>query len=773
MSWLRSMRGKAGSGEREHQAAAARPSSKATSMPAVDWNRLRESIPAAPSAGERAQRERELGRACAAHGKTPLPGDAPGVWTEAVCHANDKAAATQWAVRLEGDASLAEAAARCRFAEVRLAAARRISDLAVLKQLADSSREKDKHVYRHCTDALRAYRQSGERARRAAQLTLDLRALLDARPVAVSRLLQIEKEFAALGEDKQGLAECADLVAQAQDCVLAETRAQIGLRARLAAAEALRSDVAGADSPSRMNLEAWRSRYTDIAEEAAGAPAWLAKFPATRELAHALRDIESRLAALVQDLERATEREKVLASLPPVEQPAPKIQKPAKREVDHAGVQRSLDELERHLEDGRLADADAVASSIEQAIDGAAPRGLLALRWQRARAQLMRLQGWARWGTDQAREQLIADAEALLRSAPGIDDRARAVPALHKEWKRLDAHGPAAKPLWERFDKALEEAYRPVRKLRATEALRHEAARAAKAALCDACEAWLAKSSLAPPDYRALAAERDEITAKWRAGAMAGFRDERKLRKRLDALLKRIDVQVEEAQAKEIARREQLLAAAEGLRDAPDIARAVNEAKSLQSRWKDEAGVVRLRHGAEQTLWQRFRAACDAVFARRDAERTAQAAQREQRMQALQDEKQARDLKRREEQDIELLRKARHANRFALMAQKAARADPSVNPSLAAVALEQGRARRAALLIDLEIALELPTPETDAAARRARSLVRLQDRFRGNSAAPQDPEAMVAQWYAVAAMPDAEQTMRMAAIVQRLLERTR
>ena len=275
------------------------------------------------------------------------------------------------------------------------------------------------------------------------------------------------------------------------------------------------------------------------------------------------------------------------------------------------------------------------------------------------------------------------------------------------------------------------------------------------------------------PDYRALAAKRDEIAGKWRAGAMAGFRDERKLRKRLDALLKRIDVQLDEAQAKEIARREQLLAAAEGLRDAPDIARAVNEAKSLQSRWKDEAGVVRLRHGAEQTLWQRFRAACDAVFARRDAERTAQAAQREQRMQARRDEKQARDLKRREEQEIELQRKATHANRFALMAQKAARADPSVNPSVAAEALEQGRARRAALLIDLEIALELPTPETDAAARRARSLVRLQDRFRGNSAAPQDPEAMVAQWYAVAAMPDAEQTTRMAAVVQRLLERTR
>lgn len=742
-------------------------------MPAVDWGRLRQSIDAAASAGERAQCERELGRACAAHRQSPLPQDGRAVWTEAVCHADDKAAATQWAARLEGDASLAEAAAHCRFAEVRLAAARRICDLAVLKQLADSSREKDKHVYRHCTDALRASRQSGERARRAAQLALDLRALLEVRPVAVSRLLQIEKEFAALGEGSHGLAECGELLAQAQECVLAETRAQIDLRARLAAAEALRSDIVRAESTSHLHLEAWQKRYTDIAGEAAGVPAWLAKFPAGRGLAHALHDAESRLAALAQHLERATEREQLLASLPPVEPPVPKTPKPPKREVDHASLQRPLDELERLLEDGRLADADGVASRIEQAIGGAAPGGLLAQRWQRARAQLMRLHGWARWGTDQAREQLIAEAEALLRSAPGIDERARAVPALHQEWKRLDAHGPAAKASWERFDKALEEAYRPVRERRAAEALRHEAARAAKAALCDAWEAWFAQFSSAPPDYRSLAAKRDEIAGKWRAGAMAGFRDERKLRKRLDALLKRIDVPLDEAQAKEIARREQLLAAAEGLRDTPDTARAVNEAKSLQARWKDEAGVVRLRHGAEQALWQRFRAACDAVFARRDVERTAQAAQREQSMQARRDEKQARDLKLREVQKIELLRKARHANRFALMAQTAARADPSIDPPVAADALEQGRATRAALLIELEIALELPTPETDAAARRARALIRLQDRFRGNSAAPQDPETMVAQWYTVPAMPDAEQTTRMAAIVQRLLERTR
>jgi hypothetical protein len=151
--------------------------------------------------------------------------------------------------------------------------------------------------------------------------------------------------------------------------------------------------------------------------------------------------------------------------------------------------------------------------------------------------------------------------------------------------------------------------------------------------------------------------------------------------------------------------------------------------------------------------------ACDAVFTRRDSLRTEQTAQRQQRQQA-------REVMRRSEQELETSRKTKHAARFALMAQKAALAEP-----VEAEALAQGHAARAELLIDLEIALELPTPEAHAHARRARALSRLQDRFRRSGAAPQQPEAMVAQWYAIAATPDEEQATRIAAIVRRLLER--
>ncbi|MBI3371116.1 MAG: hypothetical protein HY017_05050 [Betaproteobacteria bacterium] len=853
MSWLRNMVGKPrddGTVRARQATSPAAASAQAPVLPPVDWDRLRQSIAAAANGEERTRRERELGRACAARGLSPLPVDAPAVWVEAVCHASDKATAADWSGRLKGDESLAEAAMHCRFAEIRLAAARRITDLAVLKQLADANRDKDKHVYRHCTDALRAHRHGGARARRAAELALAVRALLEARPVAVSRLLHLEKEIAALGKGGEVLAECMDLLAQAQGCVLKETQAQIGLRDRLAAVMALRFEIAGAQWPPGDRLAAWQHRYADIVYETASSPAWLAKFPAGRELARVLQEIESRLGALALDVTRAAECERFLeaplpdegieawaalpkpdtasvraalearwatiqarAAPPAIEPPpVPKARKSRKPRIDQAELQRSLEELEQHLDEGRLAEADGVASRIEHAIGAASLGGLPARRWQSARAQLARLHGWARWGTDQAREHLIAEAEALLGSEPDMDERARAVPALHKEWKRLDAHGLATKALWARFDAALEKTYQPVLEQRAVEAVRQEAARVEKAAQCEAWEAWFEQFSAAAPQYMALAAKREEIAAHWRSrGALAGFRDERKLRRRRDGLLKRMDALLEEAQAKEAARREQIALAAEALRDEPEISKAVNEARSLQIRWKDEPAIVRMRHGTEHKLWQRFRAACDAVFARRDAIRNEQVVQREQRDQARNAEQQARDLKRAAERDAALSQKARHAGRFALMAQKAALAEPveaaavggepadallaaareaweglarlqgtadrvlrarlDAAVSARAESLAKGRAARAALLIDLEIALELPTPESDALARRARSLSRLQERFRSGGPAAQEPEAMVAQWHAIGAVPDDGQYARMAAIVRRLLER--
>ena len=53
----------------------------------------------------------------------------------------------------------------------------------------------------------------------------------------------------------------------------------------------------------------------------------------------------------------------------------------------------------------------------------------------------------------------------------------------------------------------------------------------------------------------------------------------------------------------------------------PDLGRAIDETKRLQRDWHT---TVPARQKDENRLWQRFRAACDAVFARRQAQQEAQ-----------------------------------------------------------------------------------------------------------------------------------------------------
>jgi hypothetical protein len=702
----------------------------------------------------------------------PVEGDPPAVWAEAACAASDKALAAHWSQHVEGDALLAGVATRCRFAEVRLAAAQRIKDPATLKRVADASREKDKHVYRHCTEALRETRQEGTRAVRAVELAAALRALLDVAPVALSHLLQIEKDLASLGKGGDETKECEALLDEARARVLLETQAQIDLRARLASAEGLVASIAASESPAAAEIEAWRAHQAAIAQDAAEGPAWLGKLPASRALTKALQDAESRLAGLVETIERASlhEAQRLVAeearlaaeaeaaAKVAAEQALP-VHKPSaapRKKVDTDALQKLVGELEADLEEGRLAEAEAAIKAIDRMLGGATPPGQVARRLQRARSQEARLLGWARWGTDQAREQLIGAAEALLVGEPDVAERARAVPLLRREWKNLDAHGGAPQPLWKRFDRALERAYKPVAEQRAVEAAAHEAARAAKSALCDAWESWMAGAPVA--DIKAMEAKREEMAGQWRSAARAGFGDERKLRKRFDALVGKVDAQLEEARTRELARRKDLVAQAEALKDLPDLAAAMSAAKSLQRRWKDEMAPVGLRHGADHKVWQRFRAACDAVFARRDAEQEKAVAERAKRDEARKAEVSAA-------REAETKKREKHAARFAVMAEKAA-----VVPEAAPDLLARGLAERDVLLLDLEIALDLPTPAAQAVARRARMLARLQDRFSKGAAAPADPEVMVSKWYAIVATPDDAQAARMAAVVARLLE---
>ncbi len=472
--------------------------------------------------------------------------------------------------------------------------------------------------------------------------------------------------------------------------------------------------------------------------------------------------------------------------------------------VDPAALHGLLEQLEQTIAQGHLAESDAVAKRIKSRIGGARLPAALDSRWHSLQAQLETLRGWARWGAGQARDKLIDAARQLLVGEHDVAALAAAIAALREEWKRLDAHAAAGKAQWQSFDALLEQAYQPVAAQRAEQAARQAEARAAREALCAEWEAELAGMDSSQADFKALEARRAEWIQQWRAAAPLGFKDERLLRKRFDALIHGIDQPLAAARAAEYTRREQLIAAAEALSGQSDLKSAMQEAKALQQRWS-QGTPVRLKRSDEQKQWTRFRAACNAVFERLDNQRAVQAAERQEQAQIRQQQLQA-------QQQLELARQEKQRARFELLAQKAALANrveaaasaggpveallaeakqawdalanlPAKSESLlasrfaraasvTAAELSRGRAVCDDLLLDLEIALGLPSPEPVADLRRERQLGRLQTRFGGAAETQRDVEEMLLRCYATAASPDAASEQRLAAVAHKLAEQS-
>lgn len=712
---------------------------------------------------------------------------------EAVCAATDVQQGLALLQSLRDETALADVARHARLWEVRLAAVQRVTDFALLERVAEATKHRDDRVYRYSYELLRAHRRDVARATQAAQLAAGFRRLLDASPesrsIAAGQLRELEKSLAQLRAEGEVPQEVVDLAAAAHQRVQSDVQALRELGAASALAEAMRSEIAAAGAQA--DVAAYRERLSALSGER---PAWLADHPTA--------------AALASSLARA--REMLDAIAPP---PAPEPKKKRKAEKKPAAAAARWDEirgllgkLEENLGAGRLTEA----LEIEQQISGRAaaaplPAGL-DRQLKRHLAQLAQMRDWAKWGDDQGREQLIQAAEALLvqPDAPDVEALAASVRTLRDDWKKRDATRPASKTQWERFDAILTRAFRPVLEFRAKRAAEEKAAGQARAALCDELEAWLAGPEAATVPFKDVEARRSDLGRRVRALPFPGLQAERALRKRLDKIFKALDTRLEGARGAETRRREELIAKAEGLKDAP-VGEAIKAAIALQETWK-ETGGVHLGRKDDQALWARFHAATSAVFARRDEQRSKHNEERARR----EAERKARDDRREAERRVEQQKHETRRGRFDRLAMRSeliekletAAAAGGVPEALAAevaaawkalpplgmegekelqarlaaaplatgAKLDKGRTERESLLLDLEVALGIPSPESAAAQRRERQLKALQERFKSRSATPvETPEGVIVRWYSLAAPADAGQAARMAAIVRALL----
>lgn len=258
-------------------------------------------------------------------------------------------------------------------------------------------------------------------------------------------------------------------------------------------------------------------------------------------------------------------------------------------------------------------------------------------RLAHARADLKRLGDWARWGGNVSREELVHAVEQLPAEGLGMSELAKKVGSMRERWKGLDGvSGAAPKSLWEKFDAACTAAYAPAaahfkhladeRHSNADKAqqlvdealalIEKDAAQLAAAGGAQADREGAASGNLPHThDWRTLASSTQRLRQAWsRLGTI-----DRKDKKRLDAAFsKAMDTLMAplDGQRKiEVARREQLIEEVGKLN--PLDRHTIDTLRGLQESWQGHARALPLERKTEQALWQKFRAACDQVFARR------------------------------------------------------------------------------------------------------------------------------------------------------------
>ena len=598
---------------------------------------------------------------------------ADAIRVEAARRAQDAARRRIAVDAIRDPSALIELALSATQAETRLAAAERVHDADALNRLAEAARNKDHGVYRLARQRVDAIRTRADQSAEADAILSELE-LLAAKPGPIlSEVVELNRRWQAL-DMSHDAARLARSQAARREVQARLEREQEESRAKSRLEESVRewsASLAALTEPDSEALVQARNQLVILREEAqalghAGAAAELAQAEArlgeleqevaALAAAEALvleaerlaagtyidhGDLPRRWEALDRSLRTPAFTRRFEAALIAVEQRRRVHTELAQQESNAARqhLHALLHAAEQALAAGQLREARTAADEVRRLrlTAGALPKPT-SQRMGRLQQQLGELERWQAFGQHNARVQLCERAEALAHFSGDMRTLAQEVQGLRNEWKALDQqYAGVPKSLRERFDRACEKAYAPAARHFAEQAARRKEARSKREEFIAGARDQVQLLLQEPRDLRAIERWLREADQSWREGSLGSI--EPKLWKELDAKVKAALAPLrgvltearEQAKAgrRTLIEQTRALAAKALERDAP------SQVKAIQARWQEHAKANPLPQREERTLWEEFRAACDAVFKQRQDKRSEADGRKQEERQAL------------------------------------------------------------------------------------------------------------------------------------------
>lgn len=283
-------------------------------------------------------------------------------------------------------------------------------------------------------------------------------------------------------------------------------------------------------------------------------------------------------------------------------------------------VASQLAELRRCVEAGEAREAAQLDQRLRNLARRLPPREARAFSADLAEVgtAVRELREWRLYAEAPKREALCREMEALVENPRPVNAQTEAVRDVRQRWNALGrADMGRTRALTKRFEAAAEQAFAPCRTHFKEQAERRAFNLQQRRAIVSALEDFLANNDWEHADWRGVEQVLRQAHNEWRAYHPVDRKAERDVKPRFEELTGRIRGLLKEAWARHVQMKEEIVAEALQVRESGDQASAKADAmKALQRRWTRVGPVPR---AADQRLWKRFRAECDAVFEARSA----------------------------------------------------------------------------------------------------------------------------------------------------------
>ena len=289
------------------------------------------------------------------------------------------------------------------------------------------------------------------------------------------------------------------------------------------------------------------------------------------------------------------------------------------RNHEFSELEDQIEHLRQTVKAGDLKSSQLLEQSVITALNRI--RGLSAQRRQKIIGELEALQpkikklaSWRHWGTEQAREKIIAEIQQIHESENDLAKVAKRIQAAREEWKTWDQSGEGGDHrLYPLFDAACSKAYEPCKAHFDAQRKQRQAASKHRSQVCETLEKAYEETDWRDPDWKAVQQLVREQSGRWRKLGPAEYRDRKPLGKRFDAILYRFEGPLDRERKRNLKQRRDLIAQVEQLSQQEDTRKAISELQQLKKGWQV---TVSGRRKQEQQLWKQFTTACDAIYNR-------------------------------------------------------------------------------------------------------------------------------------------------------------